>query len=371
MNSKALYIRGERVTAARGGADVVSQAVLSILRSYFDNNIEDLYIEELRGGKPSRSAVLFSALIGHFEPYNTKSKKILLKHLEGSSFAFIDQSVYGKIVEDIQKADKTIKTAVLFHNIEKQFYTQRILKLGKVHNAPLLPAIIKAESTAAKKADLVIVVSPRDAETMNRVYGRIPDLVLLPPVEDRLPPEKTVHESLKNHSEFTMLFVGSAFPPNLEGVRWFVREVMPFVHGTLFIVGHGFENFRIELERSNVRVIGGVPDLTPWYTQSDCVISPIFWGQGIKVKTAEAYMYGKIVIGTQEAFEGYDYQRAGSYSADSKNDFVEVLQRIYDQAQQNDISFSKKARAYYEEVLSMTAQYQRIAHALDSILKRP
>jgi len=53
-------------------------------------------------------------------------------------------------------------------------------------------------------------------------------------------------------------------------------------------------------------------------------------------------MYGKIVIGTQEAFEGYDYQRAGSYRADSKSDFVEVLQRTYDQAQQNDISFSKK-----------------------------
>jgi len=65
---------------------------------------------------------------------------------------------------------------------------------------------------------------------MNRVYGRIPDLVLLPPVEDRLPPEKAIRESSKNRSEFTMLFVGSAFPPNLEGVRWFVREVMPFVH---------------------------------------------------------------------------------------------------------------------------------------------
>ncbi len=38
----------------------------------------------------------------------------------------------------------------------------------------------------------------------------------------------------------------------------------------------------------------------------DYIISPIFVGGGMKVKTCEALMYGKNIIGTSESFEGYD-----------------------------------------------------------------
>lgn len=36
------------------------------------------------------------------------------------------------------------------------------------------------------------------------------------------------------------------------------------------------------------------------------MVMPIFSGSGMKVKTAEALMYGKFLIGTKEAFEGYE-----------------------------------------------------------------
>lgn len=46
---------------------------------------------------------------------------------------------------------------------------------------------------------------------------------------------------------------------------------------------------------------------------ADFLIAPIFEGSGMKLKTAEALMYGKTVFGTTEAFEGYDvdYEQVG------------------------------------------------------------
>ena len=36
------------------------------------------------------------------------------------------------------------------------------------------------------------------------------------------------------------------------------------------------------------------------------MVLPIFTGSGMKVKTCESLMHGKNIIGTTEAFEGYD-----------------------------------------------------------------
>lgn len=74
----------------------------------------------------------------------------------------------------------------------------------------------------------------------------------------------------------------------------------------LKIVGKNFETRRKELERKNVMVIGTVDDVGEYYYNADAVVLPIFYGDGMKVKTAEAMMYGKMILATDEALEGYE-----------------------------------------------------------------
>ena len=62
------------------------------------------------------------------------------------------------------------------------------------------------------------------------------------------------------------------------------------------------------LETSNVKVIGTVDNLDELYIKAEAVVIPIFSGGGMKVKTAEAMMYGKKIYGTEEALTGYDIQ---------------------------------------------------------------
>lgn len=55
-----------------------------------------------------------------------------------------------------------------------------------------------------------------------------------------------------------------------------------------------------------IPVFSNVPDLAPFFEEADFMVYPIFSGSGMKVKTCEALMYGKNILGSSETFEGYE-----------------------------------------------------------------
>ncbi|WP_166667400.1 glycosyltransferase family 4 protein [Hypnocyclicus thermotrophus] len=148
-----------------------------------------------------------------------------------------------------------------------------------------------------------------------------------------------------------MLFVGSYFFANIEGITWFVKNVMPEIEGKLYIVGKGMEKLREELSRENVEVVGGVEDLAEYYYNANFIVAPIFSGSGMKVKTAEALMYGKTIFGTKEAFEGYELEfgKIGE-ECNSRDEFIEKInQYINDKKIEK---FNKFSRNNYLEKYS-------------------
>ena len=58
---------------------------------------------------------------------------------------------------------------------------------------------------------------------------------------------------------------------------------------------------------------------------------PIFSGSGMKVKTAEALMYGKFLIGTKEAFEGYEIDEKIGILCNNANDFIKNINKYSQQ----------------------------------------
>ena len=78
----------------------------------------------------------------------------------------------------------------------------------------------------------------------------------------------------------------------------------------------------------DIEVISDAPDLLPYFEKADIMILPIFKGSGMKVKTCESLMYGKNIIATDEAFEGYevDYDKVGGKC----NTAEEFVSRIKD-----------------------------------------
>ena len=56
------------------------------------------------------------------------------------------------------------------------------------------------------------------------------------------------------------------------------------------------------------------------------MIAPIFHGSGMKTKVAEALMHGKKIIGTSEAFVGYeDHRHKAGWICNNANEFVSAI----------------------------------------------
>lgn len=372
QSRRALYLRGERVREIRGGADRVSQSVLRMLMRYFGGAVEELYLDEVYGGVLRRGDILSAAAKGLFLPYGQKARTVLRGKVSSADFLFVDQSVYGLACGDAKTVNPSLRVAVLFHNVEKKFYLDRVLKKGALHNLLIVPPIARAERSAARYADLVIALSERDRNELRRYYGRSADIIMPAVLEDEFSVELNTNSTDKGDENggLSMLFVGSAFPPNLDGIRWFAKKVLPKVQGRLTVVGRGFEAYADELGSDKLRVVGSVPSTAEWYRDADCVVSPIFWGGGIKVKTAEAFMHGKIVVGSNEAFVGYDRSAAGAMLANTEREYLACLNSIIGAKERANVRFSEPARNYFLRNLSFDAQYARLSEALDGLFRK-
>ena len=213
---------------------------------------------------------------------------------------FLDGSSYCGWTRNLRPS---IKKLVFCHNIEKEY----IWGWVRHQNWLFLPrffTVWRNEGRLVQQADYVICLNQRDAHSLERLYGRKANLILPISFSDRFDPV----QAAKAPGSGRLLFVGSYFAPNVEGLRWFCRQVLPHIPWSLDVVGKGMEQLRGELASEKVSVIGAVPDLAEYYYRAEAVVMPVLFGSGMKVKTAEALQYGKAIFATREALEGYQVQ---------------------------------------------------------------
>lgn len=110
-----------------------------------------------------------------------------------------------------------------------------------------------------------------------------------------------------------------------------------------------------------VEVVGFVNDLSEYYAKAQFVIAPIFDGSGMKTKVAEALMHGKRVVGTPDAFVGYEFAVGACWVCHTADDFVEAIGRA-----QNEIKdlFDQSLRSIYLQHYSLPAAEERLRGVL-------
>ncbi|NHN36727.1 glycosyltransferase [Pseudomaricurvus alcaniphilus] len=111
----------------------------------------------------------------------------------------------------------------------------------------------------------------------------------------------------------TLLFIGAfTYAPNLEGLKWFCREVWPLVkrrnsEAVLRVAGYGMDKEQMSFAHiDGVMLIGEVDDSSIAIRQAMLMIVPLLYGTGTRVKIAEALGYGRPVVSTIIGAEGYD-----------------------------------------------------------------
>jgi sugar transferase (PEP-CTERM/EpsH1 system associated) len=107
------------------------------------------------------------------------------------------------------------------------------------------------------------------------------------------------------------IFVGALdYPPNIDAMLWFCREVWPRVRSelpdaTLSIVGRNPTLAVRELSAvAGVEVVGSVPDVRPHMAAASVAIAPLRIARGIQNKVLEAMAMALPVIVSPGALEG-------------------------------------------------------------------
>jgi glycosyltransferase involved in cell wall biosynthesis len=153
-----------------------------------------------------------------------------------------------------------------------------------------------------------------------------------------------------------LLFVGSLwYPPNAEGVDWFLAHVWPAVRRVipqtqLTLIGAAPPEVRARWEQhAGVSAPGFVDNLEAAYRAAALAIVPIHIGGGSNIKVLEALGYGCPCIVTRltaEAFTGQLAHRQHFLVADNAHQFIQLVMDVL----QHPHAYRSMATAGYQAV---------------------
>ena len=286
-----------------------------------------LTVRRLEAAPPQGALGMLEALRGRIDGVTAGTERAILDEIVagGIDTLWLDGTNLGQLAAAVGRAAPTVRVICFAHNVEARFFLGALRHRPSPRALAILAANFTAERSAVQASDRLLALSERDARLFGRIYGRAATGLLPMAIDDpRTAPAPSAQPGCG------LLFVGGSFYANLTGIRWFAREVAPRLMVTTRVVGRGFDAYRAELEAGGkIDVIGAADDLSPYYAATAAVIAPIFDGSGMKTKVAEALMYGKPVIGTREAFSGYEavVGKAG-WVANSPDEWVRAIEAV-------------------------------------------
>lgn len=269
---------------------------------------------------------------------------------------FISNSLYGRLVKDLKLHFPQIKIYVFFHNVEYIYHKQLYKKSNKLKHKLLCFYIKLIEKKSYTYGDLNITLNHRDTKLLEKLYGNKAKFVF-PTTLD--PISKTTENQLLNN-ELNLLFVGSSFFANINGIKWFLENVLPSLSRVkLTIVGKDIKSELIRYQNSHVFIYENVDNLTQFYENANVVILPIFEGSGMKTKTAEALKYYKPILATKESLEGYEgleIHKVG-FKCDNADEFINAIDSILNNPESLN-KFSLNSKKYFDNFLNSEIVYK-------------
>jgi glycosyltransferase involved in cell wall biosynthesis len=124
---------------------------------------------------------------------------------------------------------------------------------------------------------------------------------------------------------------GLHWPPNVQGVLWFAKHVLPEVRkempeAVLTVIG---KSPPAGLEGDGVEITGYVADLMPYLAETGAFIVPLHAGGGMRVKIIDAWSWGLPIVSTTIGAEGIAIQSDENILiADSTHSFAQAVIRV-------------------------------------------
>ena len=220
--------------------------------------------------------------------------------------------------------------ALYFRRIERQ----EDLAEGEVRAALLAEAdeMRKLEQRIASEVAAVVCIAPEEAAMLQQTTAT--PVHVNPPL---LTGVSWTDPGFDARSGVGFIAGWSAGPrsPNVDGLRWFARDVWPRVlarlpSAQLLVTGADPPVEVRRFECTSIRFLGLVPDLSTLYARLRVCVVPIRYGSGVKLKAVEALQSGVPTVATRVGAESIptDVEDLLEVTDDPK-EFAEVVALLH------------------------------------------
>ena len=231
------------------------------------------------------------------------------------------------------------KVVLITHNINFVVTGERMKRITSPFELVLARARAFLEERIERKAyssyDAILTLTERDAEAVVRAVGAGgKTIVPLPLALDLRYYEPQGFEREKD----TILFFGALDADfNRDALRYFAREVFPGVRKALpacrcDLLGHGLSaSLRRELPQG-FAYIESVEDVRSYLAKCGCMVLPLRFGGGVRIRMMEAAAMGTPVVSTPVGVAGMGLERGLDYleAADAGGMIQSILEILTD-----------------------------------------
>lgn len=361
---KILFISSSFKNVEKNGGVMINSRNYNVLKEIYGNEV-DFYEIENKISKRKVKNLLIKKSYTNLLSEDLEKIKNMIKDKK-YKLIFISSSLLAYISEELKNNFTNLKIITFFHNIEINFRKDMYLSekncFKKILKYFLYKNYCYLEKTSVKNSDYLITLNNRDANEVKNVYKRKVDLILPTTLEDNF-----TGKIAKGSTEKELLFVGSNFFGNTQGLEWFLNEIYPNLSNIkLTVVGKGMGYLKEKYRYQNLNILGYVNDIEEVYSRANAVILPIISGSGMKTKTAEAMMYGKYMFATDEALVGYE-KYINSKFVSICNDKRNFLEEINTYLKENNNKFNKESREHFEKYFSIYSTIKKVRIFLERL----
>jgi glycosyltransferase involved in cell wall biosynthesis len=266
-------------------------------------------------------------------------------------------------------ADARRKTILSLHNVgARQYRTMLRMKASPqehVFHLVMWLSMLRREARYAQSFDHCLVVSPSELRHMQALNPDITLSLIENGIDTSLlqpPPDAAEGNDL--------LFVGyMRYLPNLDAVTYFCDAILPLIKqripdASLAVVGNtqGADIRRLQ-GLKDVRIVGKVDDVSPFYRNSRIAVVPLRAGGGTRLKILEAMALGRPVVTTSLGCEGLAVEDGTHLMiADTADEFAACVVRLL-----SDRSFCNRLAKNARELVESRYDWSVIGRKLISI----
>ncbi|BDZ81827.1 glycosyltransferase family 4 protein [Claveliimonas bilis] len=270
------------------------------------------------------------------------------------------------VVKEAKK--NNLPVIVRMHNVERDYFhnlynikrnlTSKIQEIVYGYN----------ERKCVEKSDAILVLTNADSARILELYGFssshkiIVNPVCIPDGNDE-----------SNGEKRGFLITGSLwYGPNADGVLWVLKEVWPFfdkLNIPLVIAGSNPNPEIIKASKlfKNVCIVESPSDMSVYFLRAKYFIAPIFSGAGMKVKIAEAMMYGLPIVASEHALIGYEVNEATKCFKEA-GELICSMKELLAINDEGYIALQKMQRAHYFDNYSMKTSTQNYKNTFSKII---